>query len=105
MDNTVAFFKVGSIVFSLCSHKELSSDVGSELATKPYLGFTLAQNFPSEQAVDELFASLRTSGVTIIKEPIRPSWGGYFADPEGHLWEVAYNPPFRYDNNGLLVLP
>lgn len=107
MENTIAFFKVGSFVFSLCSTKELSEDVGSELTTKPYLGLTLAQNLPSEAAVDEAFANLRKAGATITKEPVRAPWGGYsgyFTDPEGHLWEIAHNPQFEYDTDGTMLI-
>jgi uncharacterized protein len=108
IEGTIAFFKVGSFVFSLCSYKELSEDVGAELETKPYLGFTLSQNLPSEQAVNEIFESIRKAGGTITKEPTRASWGGYsgyFTDPEGHLWEVAHNPQFEYDAEGTMLLP
>ena len=108
MENIIAFFKVGSFVFSLCATKELSDDVGSELTTKPYLGVTLAQNLPSEQAVDEAFAAIRKAGGTITKDPVRASWGGYsgyFTDPEGHLWEIAYNPQFEYDADGTMLVP
>jgi len=108
IDGVIAFFAVGSFILSLCEYKELADDVGSELTTKPYLGFTLAQNLPSEAAVDEVFAQLRQAGTTIVKEPKRASWGGYsgyFADPEGHLWEVAHNPQFKYDSDGVMVVP
>jgi uncharacterized glyoxalase superfamily protein PhnB len=67
----------------------------------------LAQNLPSEAAVEEVFASLRKAGVTITKEPVRAPWGGYsgyFVDPEGHLWEVAHNPQFEYDADGTMLV-
>jgi len=108
MEGTIAFFNVGSLVFSLCEYKELSQDVGKELATEPHLGVTFAQNLPSEKAVDEIFVSLRAANATIVKEPIKASWGGYsgyFADPEGHLWEVAYNPQFEYNSDGTMIVP
>jgi catechol 2,3-dioxygenase-like lactoylglutathione lyase family enzyme len=108
MDGVIALFVVGSFIFSLCSYKELTDDVGSELATKPYLGVTLAQNLPSETAVDEVFSHLRQTDTTIVKEPTKASWGGYsgyFTDPEGHLWEVAHNPQFKYDADGIMVVP
>lgn len=107
MEETIAFFNVGS-VFSLCSYEELSEDVGFELETKPYLGVTLAQNLPSEQDVDAVFAGIRNAGGTIAKEPVRASWGGYsgyFTDPEGHLWEVAHNPHFEYAADGTMTIP
>ena len=108
IEGTIAFFKVGSFVFSICSYKELSDDVGSSLETKPYLGFTLAQNVPNEQAVDKIFVHVKRAGCKIVKEPKRASWGGYsgyFADPEGYLWEVAHNPQFEYDADGVMIVP
>ncbi len=108
VEDTIAFFNVGSLIFSLCEYKELSADVGSELATQPPLGVTLALNVPDESGVDDLFAHLRAAGTTIVKQPVRASWGGYsgyFADPEGHLWEVAYNPQFQYDDAGTMIVP
>ena len=105
---TIAFFNVGGLVFSICASKELSDDVGKELNTKPFLGVTLAQNLPSEQDVDDTFAAIRNGGGNILKEPTRTSWGGYsgyFTDPEGHLWEVAYNPQFEYSNDGAMIIP
>lgn len=108
VEETVAFFKVGTFAFSLCAYNELSKDVGRDLETKPYLGFTLAQNVPSEQAVDEIFNSIRKADGTIVKEPEHASWGGYsgyFTDPEGHLWEIAYNPQFEYDADGTMIVP
>ncbi len=108
VDGVIAFFPVGSFILSLCSYRELRDDVGPELTTEPYLGFTLAQNVPSEAVVDEVFAQLRDANTTIVKEPKRASWGGYsgyFADPEGHLWEIAYNPQFTYDSDGVMIVP
>jgi catechol 2,3-dioxygenase-like lactoylglutathione lyase family enzyme len=108
VDGTIAFFNAGGLVFSICAYKELSDDVGKEMRTAPYLGVTLAQNLPSEKEVDDTFASIRSGGGTIVKEPARTSWGGYsgyFADPEGHLWEVAYNPQFEYADDGTMVIP
>lgn len=108
VEGTIAFFNAGGLVFSICSYVELSEDVGSALTTQPYLGVTLAQNLPSEKAVDEAFSHIRASGNTIAKEPVRASWGGYsgyFTDPEGHLWEIAHNPQFEYDDNGTMIIP
>jgi predicted lactoylglutathione lyase len=106
--DTIAFFDAGGLVFSICSYAELSKDVGTALTTQPYLGITLAQNLPSEEAVDEVFNHIRASGGKITKEPVRASWGGYsgyFTDPEGHLWEVAHNPQFEYDDSGMMIIP
>ena len=56
---------------------------------------TLAQNFPSPAAVDAAMAEAEAAGATVVKRPEQVFWGGYsgyFADPDGYLWELAYNP-------------
>ncbi len=108
VEATIAFFNAGSLVFSICAYKELSDDIGKDLHTTPFLGVTLAQNLPSEKDVDDTFAVIRHGGGNILKEPARTSWGGYsgyFTDPEDHLWEVAYNPQFEYDDDGAMIIP
>ncbi|MBK6776261.1 MAG: VOC family protein [Flavobacteriales bacterium] len=57
----------------------------------------------STEEVDALFAELKKHGVTITKEPVKVFWGGYsgyFADPDGHLWEIAHNPFLEMDAAG-----
>ena len=108
VEGTIAFFGVGGLIFSICSRKELSDDVQVELTTKPYLGVTFSQNVPSKEAVDEVFATIRQANGTIVKEPHATSWGGYngyFSDPEGHLWEIAYNPQSTFDSQGDMTVP
>jgi uncharacterized glyoxalase superfamily protein PhnB len=72
-----------------------------------FSGMTLAYNAQSESEVDEIIADLKSKGVKIAKEPQKVFWGGYssyFADPDGYLWEVAYNPFFPFDEQGNLKL-
>lgn len=92
----IAFFNVNGLVFSLFPHADLAEDMGtSEGTTTTYSGCALAHNVRSKEEVDAIFTHLRAKGVTIVKEPQQASWGGYsgyFADPDGHNWEVAYNP-------------
>jgi uncharacterized glyoxalase superfamily protein PhnB len=100
VDGVAAFFQVGTLVLSLCAYDELCADVSQTLNTTPPLGVTLALNVPDAQAVDALFAALRAQGTAIVKEPARASWGGYsgyFADPEGYRWEIAFNPEWHFD--------
>jgi len=72
-----------------------------------YRGVTLAINLPTEDAVDLAFVRVREVGGTIVKPPTRAEWGGYsgyFADPDGILWEVAYNPGFPIDEHGRIEI-
>ena len=80
---------------SLFPREELAADAGVSAAGEGFRAITLAHNEPSAAAVDAVFAEALAAGATAVKIPAETSWGGYsgyFADPDGHLWEVAYNP-------------
>jgi uncharacterized protein len=67
--------------------------------------FSVAINLESRELVDETFRNLRALGVEITREPHETFWGGYsgyFSDPEGNIWEVAWNPYVRFDQRGAL---
>ena len=68
-----------------------------------FSGIALAHNARSEADVDAVLAEAVAAGATLIKSARKAFWGGYsgyFADPDGHLWEVAYNPYFKLDADG-----
>ena len=68
----------------------------------------LAWNAASEAEADAIFAHALACGATLVKPPQKVFWGGYsgyFADPDGHLWEVAYNPFFPLNSEGRVQLP
>lgn len=72
-----------------------------------FTGVTLACNFKSEAEVDEFMARARAAGALVAKEPQRVFWGGYsgyFVDPDGHYWEVAYGPDWKFDGQNMLVI-
>jgi hypothetical protein len=77
-------------------HGELAKDITiAEEALPRYHGFSLAYNTRSKEEVDRIFADLKRKGATIVKPPQQVFWGGYagyFADVDGHHWEVAFNP-------------
>lgn len=92
---TVAFYDMGGAWLGLYNKDALAEDAQVAPDGAGFRQVALAHNEPSREAVDSLFADLRAKGVEIIKEPEAVFWGGYsgyFADPDGHLWEVAYNP-------------
>ena len=71
---------------------ELAKDAGVDLGEGGFGGVTLSQNLDSSHEVDELIALAVASGATLVKSPEPVFWGGYsgyFADPDGYLWEVA----------------
>ena len=104
--DSIAFFDLGGVVFSLYPHADLAKDIKSEPPVSPatgYEGFALAHNVASNEDVDAVFARLKARGATIVKAPETAFWGGYsgyFADLDGHVWEVAHNPFWRIGSDG-----
>ncbi len=94
----IAFFDLGGTVLSLYPHADLIKDMSpgeSSSSISAYHGFALAHNARSKEEVDAIFSRLKAKGARIIKEPKEVFWGGYsgyFSDPDGHPWEVAFNP-------------
>lgn len=88
-------FQLNGFLLSLYPREELAKDAHLTPGGNGFRGFTLAYNVGSEQEVDELFANLKAKGVGVAKEPEKIFWGGYsgyISDPDGNLWEIAYNP-------------
>lgn len=74
---------------------KLAEDIGIDVSGNGFPGFTIAHNEPSKEGVDSVIETARAAGAEIIKEPQDVFWGGYssyFKDPDGYLWEIAYNP-------------
>lgn len=73
----------------------LAEDATVSAEGSGFSGVAVAHNAPSKAAVDSVFAEAVAAGATAVKQPQDVFWGGYsgyFADPEGNLWEVAFNP-------------
>jgi len=104
----VAFFQGNGLALSLYGRAELAADAGVGDARPGFAGVALAYNARSEAEADAVHAHALSCGATNVKTPRKVVWGGYsgyFADPDGHLWEVAYNPFFPLDAHGNLSLP
>lgn len=120
----VAFFDAGGVVLSLFDRGALAADAGLSDAATPtgvdtagadparpdrnFSGIALAFNVADEESVARVIAKAEAVGATVLKPPQRVFWGGfsgYFADPDGHLWEVAHNPFWPLDTAGRPVLP
>ncbi|MGI3903021.1 MAG: VOC family protein [Janthinobacterium lividum] len=104
----VAFFQLNGLALSLFSRAALAADAAVPNSPPGFSGITLAQNLDSPAAVDAAFAEALAAGATALKTPQTAFWGGYsgyFADPDGHIWELAHNPFFPLDADGALVLP
>ncbi len=93
-----AFFELKGTWLALFPASALAKDAGVYAEGSGFRSVTLSHNLRSRAAVDMLFRELEKKGATIVKAPSKAEWGGYtgyFADPDGHLWKVAYNPHFR----------
>jgi len=105
----VAFFNAGGMALGLWDETKLAADAGMEADRKGgFRGFALAFNARSIEEVDAIFSRLGEAGVRIPKAPHKTYWGGYsgyFADPEGNAWEVAFNPFWPMDEAGRVTVP
>lgn len=102
-NENITFMQLNGILLSLFPKDKLAEDAGVSPEGSGFNSFTLAQNVESKEAVDEIFADLGQKGVTIVKPPQEVFWGGYsgyVADPDGHLWEIAFNPYLALDESG-----
>jgi uncharacterized protein len=104
----VAFIDTGHIVLALFGRQALADDAGLPNTPPGFGGFSLACNVASEDEVTALVQKAERFGGTVLKAPGKAFWGGftaYFADPDGHPWEVAWNPDFPLHANGRVTLP
>lgn len=104
---SVAFLDAGGVVLSLYGRAALAEDATVADGAPGFAGVTLAHNVRSEADVDRVLAEAVGAGGTLIKPAGKVFWGGYsgyFADPDGHLWEVAFNPYFRFGDDGRIEL-
>jgi catechol 2,3-dioxygenase-like lactoylglutathione lyase family enzyme len=104
----VAFFRTGGAILSLYPLEALAEDAHLPVDRTGFSGVSLAINLPSVEAVDAAFAAAAAIGATVLKPAEHVFWGGYsgyFADPDGHTWEIAYNPHWPLDADGLPQLP
>ena len=104
----VAFFQMNGLVIALFGLADLAADQGRAGAALGLGAVTLAQNFATEAEVDAAFAAALAAGATPLKTPEKVFWGGYsgyWADPDGHVWEAAMNPFWPLNEDGSLTLP
>jgi predicted lactoylglutathione lyase len=104
----VTFFRLKGTLLGLFGRAALAADANVEDSEPGFSGVTLAHNLSSEAEVDAAFGHALSCGAKPVKKPEKVFWGGYsgyFADPDGHLWEVAYNPFMANDADGFMQLP
>ncbi len=95
-NENIAFFQAGNaLLLALFGQAALARDAQIPEQSSGFPRFTLAHNVGSEAEVDALFAGFAAKNTNIIKAPQKVFWGGYsgyLADPDGFLWEIAFNP-------------
>ncbi|HTW31194.1 MAG TPA: VOC family protein [Candidatus Sulfotelmatobacter sp.] len=104
----IVFFQAGSMALALYPRHELAKDANLPADGQGFGGITLAYNVRSREEVDTILAQAQDVGAKILKPAQEAFWGGYsgyFSDPDGFLWEVAWNPFFPLAENGALQLP
>ncbi|AFY57646.1 lactoylglutathione lyase-like lyase [Rivularia sp. PCC 7116] len=107
-NENIAFFQMGGVVLSLYPQDKLAEDVKIKSDGDGFSGITLAYNAKDEAEVDKVLQQVEALGAKIVKKAEKVFWGGYsgyFADFDGNLWEVAWNPFFEFDESDNLVLP
>ncbi|HEX6746511.1 MAG TPA: VOC family protein [Longimicrobium sp.] len=111
VEGEVAFFRAGGVVLALYSHASLARDASlpdRRGAWKEFGGIAIAHNVRARDEVDATLELAVRAGGRLLTPAADAEWGGrsgYFADPDGHPWEVAWNPAFPFAEDGSLILP
>ena len=102
------FVQAGPMALVLWDRGKLAADSGVAGLGRGFDGVVLAQNVRSAAEVDEIMAAAAAAGAKLTRPPSPTFYGGYagvFLDPDGHAWEIAFNPGFTLAADGALVLP
>jgi catechol 2,3-dioxygenase-like lactoylglutathione lyase family enzyme len=103
----VVFFQAGGMVFALFPRDALAADLRQSSSGSGFSGIALAHNVRTREEVDAVLAEAAAAGATILKPAVEAPWGGYsgyFADPDGHPWEIAWNPHWPIAEDGSVRL-
>jgi catechol 2,3-dioxygenase-like lactoylglutathione lyase family enzyme len=103
----VVFYQLGGLILALFARASLAADAGLSPEGHGFGGMALAYNTRTREEVDQVMAEAAAAGATILKPAQDAFWGGYtgyFADPDGHLWEAAWNPGWTVEADGSVRL-
>jgi uncharacterized protein len=107
--DAVTFFQLNGIALALFPRSALAADAGvEELEPRGFSRVALAHNVRDREDVDAVLDAVRGRGGSVVKEAQDAPWGGrsgYFSDPDGFLWEVAWNPGFHLAPDGSITVP
>lgn len=104
----IVFFNLSGTKLAIYSYEDLAEETGLPMTRGlGFGGITLAQNFETKEEVDKVMETARSAGALILTPPVDRHWGGYsgyFADPDGYPWEIAWGPNFEFNEDGTLRL-
>jgi predicted lactoylglutathione lyase len=103
----VAFFQLGGVVLSLYPRENLANDMGVAPHGEGFAGITIAHNVREKSEVDDAVDAFVAAGGTVVRAPFTIEWGGYIAfaaDPDGYVWEIAWNPGFPIAADGSITI-
>jgi catechol 2,3-dioxygenase-like lactoylglutathione lyase family enzyme len=104
----VVFFQAGGMALALFPRAELAKDANVAAEGDGFKGISLAYNARSRAEVDSVLDEAEAAGAILLKPAQEAFWGGYsgyFSDPDGFLWEVAWNPSFSMAEDGSIRIP
>jgi hypothetical protein len=110
-DANWAIFRTGGVRVALYPRHLLARDISRDISPNPdiggqgFSGITLAHNTRKRETIDEILLLAEQSGGRILKPAALADWGGYsgyFADPDGHPWEVAWSDSWKFSQDGTL---
>ena len=105
----IVFFSNNGTKLALYPGDGLAEDINKNNPPQGegFSGITLAYNAKTRAEVDEIIKKIKETGGEVVKEPQEVFWGGYsgyFSDPDGYYWEVAYSEDWEYDENDMLIV-
>ncbi len=101
----IAFFQLHGQFMALYPRDAMAKDIGQAVPANATGAVTLATNYPDTESVDRAYQLALDAGAVAVSRPAKVFWGGYsgtLTDPDGHLWEYAYNPFWELDSDGTL---
>jgi uncharacterized protein len=104
----IVFFQLGGLALALYPRELLAEDATIDSSGAGFRCVTLAHNVREKENVAKILTAAKAAGAKIVKPAQDTFWGGrsgYFADPDGHLWEIAWNPHFSLNARGEVELP
>ena len=107
-NDDIVFFQMGGMILGLYSRKKLAEDAKLDNDGSGFGGIAIAHNVRQKIDVDSVLKEAESAGASILKPAEDAFWGGYsgyFADLDGHPWEVAWNPFWTLTDDGSIKLP